>query len=375
MSEKFSLKDELFNPPKVHKIASEIREVFKSFEQELFEKDVLSRFGELELKERIYHIREILAKYLPYDYKEATTILLKALPPQLDSNLTDNDYGDFIYASYGDFVVSFGCKEEHLKFSLKALQEITKRFSVEFAIRDFINLFPKESFEMLRECSLSNNYHERRLASEGTRPKLPWAKKLTTAYDKPLKLLENLYFDKTRYVTRSVANHLNDISKIDALLVIETLKRWQSSGKQSQQEMSFIMTHALRTLIKEGNPKALELLGYSFNPKITISNFKVLDLTVKVGDSLNFLFNIKAKADELLMIDYIIYFQTKSGRCNPKVHKIKKINIKKDELMSIKKRHPFRANMSTRKLYKGEHKLELQINGKIYYSTSFKLEI
>jgi len=368
------LKDALFNLAKVQKIAGEIKTVYKPFAKKEFEEDVLKAFPSLELKERIYHIRDTLHIYLPQEYTVAVNILLEALPSELDSTCQDNDFGDFIYATYSDFVAYFGCKEEYLDFSLDALREITKRFSVEFAIRDFINSYPSQTFDMLRRCSLSKNYHERRLATEGTRPKLPWAKKITTDYTRPLSLLENLYMDESRNVTRSVANHLNDISKIDASLVIETLKRWRESQKQSKKEMNFIMTHALRTLLKRGESEALELLGFSLTPDIIIRKFRT-NSTVKLDEYLLFSFDIEARKSELLMIDYIIYFQTKSGRCNPKVHKIKKINIKKDELMSIKKRHPFRANMSTRKLYKGEHKLELQINGKIYYSTSFKLEI
>ncbi len=373
MSEKFSLKDELFNPQKVNKIATEIKEVYEDFKQKAFAKEVLKPFETLELKERIYHIRDMLAKYLPSDYIEATTILLKALPPELDPNKTDDDFGDFIYAPYGDFVATFGCTEEHLAFSLNALREISKRFSVEFAIRDFINDFPNESFDMLKECSLSENYHERRLASEGTRPKLPWAKKLTTDYSKPLALLENLYSDKTRYVTRSVANHLNDISKIDAPLVIETLKQWKSTNRQNEKEMNFIINHALRTLIKEGNKEALKLLGYNSNPAITIRNFQLTDIEVQVGEYLEFSFDIEAGNDEALIIDYIIYFQTKSGKLSPKVHKIKKLNLKKGKQISINKQHLFKANMTTRKLYTGEHRLVLQVNGQTYYDLSFYL--
>jgi len=141
MAEKFSLKDELFNPQKVKQIATEIKGVHKKFEQNAFEKETVEAFENLELKERITHIRNMLAKYLPNDYVEATNIILKALPPQLDPNKTDDDFGEFIYAPYGDFVVTFGCTEAHLAFSLNALREITKRFSVEYAIRDFINNF------------------------------------------------------------------------------------------------------------------------------------------------------------------------------------------------------------------------------------------
>jgi 3-methyladenine DNA glycosylase AlkC len=373
--EKFSLKDELFNPKKVHQIASEIKVVYAHFEQEAFEKEVIAKFNKLELKERIAHIRNMFAKYLPKAYVEATDILLKALPLVLDPKKTDDDFGEFIYASYSDFVVTFGCTEEHLNFSLNALREMTKRFTVEYAIRDFINNFPEQSFKMLEACSLSSNYHERRLASEGCRPKLPWGKKLNTSYEKPMSLLDNLYMDKTRFVTRSVANHLNDIAKIDAPLVIETLIRWRDSNKQDEKEMQFIISHSLRTLVKDGNVEALELLGYGDNPAIEVQNFKVENLEVKVGEALEFSFDIEAKKDEALMLDYVLYFQTKAGKLTPKVHKIKKLNVKKGKLVSLSKKHAFKANMTTRKLYSGEHRLVLQINGKMYGDVVFDLSI
>ena len=375
MSEKFSLKDELFNPKKVHQIASEIKNVYAPFEQEAFEKEVTTKFDELELKERIVHIRNMLAKYLPNDYVEAVNILLKALPAELNPKKTDDDFGEFIYAPYSDFVASFGCCKEHLDFSLQALAEMTKRFTVEYAIRDFINEFPEQSFTMLEACSLSANYHERRLASEGCRPKLPWGKRLNSEYTKPITILDNLYMDKTRFVTRSVANHLNDIAKIDAPLVVETLKRWRDSKKQDEKEMEFILSHSLRTLVKDGNKEALALLGYHSNPAIEVKNFHVESLALKVGESLIFSFDIEAKKEEALMVDYILYFQTKVGKLTPKVHKIKKLNLKKGEFKTISKKHLFKANMSTRKLYKGEHKLVLQINGQVFNEVVFDLAL
>jgi len=373
MKEKFSLKDALYNPEKVQKIATEIKAVYPDFEQESFEKDVLDLFPELELKERMYHIRDMLTHYLPQDYREAVNILLEALPEALDNTKSDDDFGDFIYAPYGEFVTLHGCCLEHLDFSLAALREISKRFSVEFAIRDFINTFPTETLAVLESCSLSDNYHERRLASEGLRPKLPWAKKLTINYSEPLIHLENLFDDKTRYVTRSVANHLNDIAKVDAPLVIETLKRWKASGKQDPKEMDFMLNHALRTLVKQGHEDALVLLGYVPKPDIKVSDFVLQKEEVSVGEALQFDFKLEAKEDMKLMIDYIIHFRTKAGTFSPKVHKLKKISLKKGESLTLQKKHPFKANMTTRTLYEGEHKVELQINGTLYESSTFIL--
>ena len=369
-----SLKDELYNPQKVEKIAREIQEVYPAFDAQNFSQETLKAFVKLELKERIYHIRDMLHKYLPTDYQEAVSVLLEALPPELDNSKTDDDFGDFIYAPYSEYVTAYGCCDEHLHFSLEALRTITKRFSVEFAIRDFINIYPKETLKMLESCAKSTSYHERRLASEGLRPKLPWAKKLEIEYTLPLQHLELLYADKTRYVTRSVANHLNDISKRDTTLVLETLKRWQKSEKQTQKEMTFITNHALRTLVKQGNQEALAFLGYVKHPAISVKQVKVMTPTVHIGEVLVFKVEIEALEDVALLVDYVVHFCTKNGTLSPKVHKLKKLSMKKGEQFVLKKRHPFKANMTTRTLYAGEHLLEIQINGTIMHQVHFTLK-
>ena len=373
--EKFSLKDELFNATKVEKIANEIKAVYPSFNTKSFSDEVLALFPELELKERMYHMRDMFKKYLPSDYVEATTILLEALPEELNTNKYDNDFGDFIYAPYSEFVVGYGCCDEHLEFSLEALREMTKRFSVEYAIRDFINHYTKETLAMLGQCALSSNYHERRLASEGLRIKLPWAKKISLDYHEAMQPLEKLYYDKTRYVTRSVANHLNDIAKVDAPLVIETLKRWKSTGKQEAKEMDYIINHSLRTLVKQGNEEALALIGYKKHPDIMVGEVKLLSSRVKVGEALVFEVSIEAKEDVKLMVDYLMHFQTKRGTPSAKVHKLKKLELQKGESIILQKKHLFKANMTTRTLYSGEHKIELQINGTIVKSEIFDLKV
>ena len=373
-TEKFSLKDELCNPQKVEKIAREIQEVYPAFDTQNFRQETLEAFPKLELKERIYHIQDMLHKHLPKDYREAVNVLLEALPPALDNTKTDDDFGDFIYASYSEYIAVHGCCEEHLDFSLNALREITKRFSVEFAIRDFVNTYPTQTLVMLEACARSDNYHERRLASEGLRPNLPWAKKLTIDYREPLRHLELLYADKTRYVTRSVANHLNDISKIDAPLVLRTLKRWKASKRQEPKEMRFIVNHALRTLVKRGDEEALGMLGYVKNPPIELKSVMLKTASVSVGEALEFEVEIVALDDTVLMVDYVIHFCTKKGTLSPKVHKLKKMSLKKGACSVLKKRHPFRANMTTRTLYAGEHVLELQINGMVVHQKKFILE-
>jgi 3-methyladenine DNA glycosylase AlkC len=373
MKERFSLKDHLFNPEKVAFLANSIANIYPDFDSAGFQKEVVEAFPALELKKRIAHIRTCLKKYLPSDYKAATTVILKALPPPLNEDLTDNDFGDFIFAPFSDFVAQYGCTEAHLHFSLSALREITKRFSAEDAIRYFLNAFPKETLAALQEWTSDANYHVRRLCSEGTRPKLPWSQKINIYATEALPLLHLLYADKTRYVTRSVANHLNDIAKTHPQWVLNTLKHWQESGKQSDTEMQFIKKHALRTLIKDGHPEALSLLGFGDSLHITISDL-IFTEQVKIGEALTFSFTLATQESKALVVDYILYFQSKQGTLsNKKVFKLQALNTVKNVPITLQKRHVFKPDMTTRQLYAGTHKVDIQVNGKVISEFSFEL--
>jgi len=373
MKEKFSLKDQLFNPVKIGLLSASLQNVYPDFERHLFENEIIEQLPQLELKARIKSISKSLQKYLPQDYKTAVHILINALPEALDESKTDNDFGDFIYAPFAEFIATFGCNAEYLFFSLNALKEITKRFSAEFSIRAFINKFPQETLIVIEDWASDKNYHVRRLSSEGTRPKLPWAEKINISYDSTLSILQKLYHDKTRYVTRSVANHLNDISKINPEMVLSVLKKWEEKGNQESKEFEFIKNHSLRTLIKSGFAPALAYLG--FTPDISL-NIKKLEFekTLKIGDSLYFSFELEVESDFDAVIDYIVHFQNKSGKMNSKkVFKLKKQKLISKSVNVISKKHQFKADMSTKKLYPGQHKIEIQINGKIIDGFEFEL--
>ena len=369
--EKFSLKDHLFNPKKIGQVSDEIFQAYPKFEKDKFAKEVVSQFPKLELKERIYHITACLKKYLPTPYTDAVEILLQALPAPCNPNLKDDDFGNFIYAPYNHFVAVYGCNSTHLKFSLNALEELTTRFSAEDAIRYFINAFPDETLSKMKEWSKHEHYHVRRLATEGSRPKLPWCQKINIEIEAPLPILNNLYSDPTRYVTRSVSNHLNDISKTHPKLVIQRLKKWKSEKKQAPKEFDFIIRHSLRTLIKKGDPAALKLIGIDENPPIKISSFQFSE-QVKMNTHLLFEFEVTAKENTSLLIDYIINFQNKKGEMNSrKVFKLKQVTLEKNESITISKKHLMRQFMSTRTLYEGKHELEIQVNGGVVAKAFF----
>jgi 3-methyladenine DNA glycosylase AlkC len=373
VKEKFSLKDHLFNESKVTLLSNSIKNVYPKFNNIDFNSEVLSAFPNLELKQRIAHIRFCLQKYLPQNYVDAVNIILKSLPEPLDENNTDDDFGDFIYAPYGDFVAQYGCSKINLTFSLAAIKEITKRFSAEYAIRYFINKYPTETITTLQKWSKDKNYHVRRLCSEGTRPKLPWAQKINIPNSVSISILDELFTDKTRFVTRSVANHLNDISKENPTLVLDKLRIWQTSGKQNNNEMNFIIKHSLRTLIKNGNKEAIKMLGFDDSDGISINSL-MHDDTVKINDYLSFSFKLGSQKSKKVIVDYVLYFQNKFGKLdNKKVFKLQTFSIKSDQTKIIQKRHFFKGDMTTRKLYIGLHKIDIQVNGKILGSFDFNL--
>ncbi len=380
----FSLKDQLFNKEKLSLVIENLEKAYSKFEAKKFEKAVLKEFPNLELKERIEHIVDQLEIFLTGSYKKDLKIILKALPEELDPNKTDNDFGQFIWVPFSVYISRNGCTKENLKISLDALSETTKRFSAEGDIRFFINKFPKETFTFMKKMSKSKNYHQRRLSSEGFRPKLPWCigidfkvnaggreGALGHEYQKAGEILDDLFLDKTRYVTRSVANHLNDISKIDPAYVLDKLLAWEKSGKQNEKEMEFIKNHSLRTLVKDGNKEALKYLGFGSKPKLKEVRFEA-DRKVKVGNKLNFSFEAVSLSKQNLIIDYKIFFQTKSGKESSKVFKFRKATFDKDQKISLSKHYSFQLK-TTKAFYPGRHKIEILINGDVISKEEFNL--
>lgn len=371
---KFLLKDKLFNKKKVEYLANLISVAWPQFEKGKFSKEVLASFPELELKERIFLIEKKLEKFLPKDFERAKEIILKSLPKELDDSRRDNDFGDYILSPFEYFVSERGCEKENLEASFFAISEITKRFTAESSIRFFINKFPKESFSFLKKMAMSKNYHQRRLASEGLRPKLPWCIGIDFDYKKSVDILNILYSDKTRYVVRSVANHLNDISKIDIDFVLEVLERWRLEGRQEEEEFDYLVKHTLRTAVKKGHQKSLEFLGFTISPKISIKSFCIKNKKIKIGEFLSFSFEVCSEERANLVVDYKIIYPSKSSRKSEKVFKIKKLKIEKGEYILVEKKHLFRE-MTTKKLYSGEHVLQVKINGKVFKEDIFYLDV
>jgi len=234
----FSLADQLFNEGSVAKLSQGVKKAHRGFDAKGFNAEVLGRFPELELKQRIAAMVDALETHLPDDFGKAVELLLVALPESLNPNLTDDDFGEFIWGVPAEYVARHGVADDRLEISLPFLREATMRFTSENAIRPFLKTYPEETIAFVHDCASDEKYHVRRLASEGIRPLLPWAPKVVLPTETILGVLDRLHADTTRYVTRSVANNLNDLSKSDPDLVLARLDNWAGVQEQDEKELS-----------------------------------------------------------------------------------------------------------------------------------------
>lgn len=368
---RFSLKDQLFNQCKVEYLADVLCGSWSPFRRDDFVQAVMQQLPDLPLKARIYHIAEMLAVFLPAEYRAAVDIIVRALPPPLDPTRTDDDFGDFIFAPCGEYVVRYGVAREQVALSLATLEALTTRFSMEDALRAFLRQYPVETLAACKRWTVHPHYHVRRLVSEGTRPRLPWSGRVPLTTSETLPLLSVLYSDRTRYVTRSVANHLNDMAKVEPDVVVATLAAWQTEGRQSPREYAWLTKHALRTLVKQGHQGALALLGFTA-AAIEVRAF-VVSPVVERGSTLTLTATMQAESMLPVVVDYRIHFIKKGGQRMVKVYKWKTTTLAVGETQ-LSKQHFLKADATTYTLYPGVHVVELQVNGEVVATTQFRLQ-
>ncbi len=367
--DRFSLKDHLFNAESIGDLAADYSAGLPGFDADRFQSDVLAGFPERELLARLDWIADCLEPHLSPDFPKMADQLDAMMPPPLDPALTDDDFGRFIHAVPGILAVRHGL-EDHRDRALDLLHTATKRFSMEFYIRPFLNRWPEETLARLALWAEDDNYHVRRLVSEGTRPKLPWAKAVTLTPDQTVPLLDRLYGDPTRYVTRSVANHLNDITKLAPDRVVERLQAWAQEARQTPKELGWMTRHALRTAVKAGDATALRMLGY--DPEAEVTARMVLEhSSVRIGDALEFAVHLDAPQDLPVLVDYVVTFPSASGKQRTKTHKLKQSKITGGETLVLTKRHPLKGNATTFTLIPGPHHLAVQVNGVIRAEATF----
>ncbi|WP_298858903.1 DNA alkylation repair protein [uncultured Gimesia sp.] len=354
------LKDQ-FDRIYLNRLADELVKYQSNFPKQRMLKFVFDQdWDQKELKHRMRHITLALHEFLPQKYEVAIKILKNAAP----------QFGGFEAMFFPDFVEVYGIKEWDL--SISALEHFTKYSSSEFAVRPFIIKDPKRMMRQMRDWASSRNEHVRRLASEGSRPRLPWAMALPEFKKDPspvLPVLKILKADPSEYVRRSVANHLNDISKDHPELVINLAKQWITESSETQ----WVVKHGCRTLLKSGNSDALELFGFHEPNEISVKQLQVSPSLVAWSGDVKFEFELVSQSPELgqIRVEYAIDFVRKNGRVSRKVFKISEGTYSMVSKV-YRCQHSFKP-ITTRKYYPGIHRLALIVNGVELAAGQFEL--
>lgn len=370
----------MFNKQFLERFSKDLIVVIPHFDTCEFTNQVMDyQWENREFKERCRHIATVLKKFLPSEYKDAIAKILELLDyiekkqPNF-SKIDDTKFG--LMLEYGwildNYVEQYGLDD--YETSVKAIVRITQFTSCEFSVRPFIIRYPEAMMAQMLAWSKHKHWGVRRLASEGCRPRLPWAMALPYLKNNPspiIPILENLKNDSARFVRLSVANNLNDIAKDNPKTVIDLAKRWYGESE----EVDWIIKHGCRTLLKQGNSEVMELFGFCSSAEdIHIEDFQISTPEVRVGNSLEFSFKLlnNSKDRAKIRLEYGVYYQKANGTLTKKVHKISEKEYPENSVTNITRKHSFGV-VTTRKLHLGLHQVSVIINGNEFERYDFKL--
>lgn len=364
---------ELFKNIYTHKFFEEfiatIQKVVPGFDAFSFSNKIFDdQWQHKELKQRMRHITNVLQEHLSSDYCINADIILKVIEQLKKDGKKENSIE---YMFLPDFIEVYGM--QHYEISVKAIEKITQFTSCEFAIRPFIIKFPKKGMDQMIKWATHKHPMVRRLSTEGCRPRLPWAIAISFLKKDPLPIvpiLEHLKKDESESVRRSVANNLNDIAKDNPDIVISLAKKWY--GKSN--EIDWVVKHACRTLLKQGNKQIMELFGFETVSQIKISNFQILTPKVKIGQTLEFTFQLNntGNVPSKLRLEYGLYYQKANRSLSKKVFKISEKLYPEKSKTNIVRKQSFKI-ITTRKFYTGLHQVSIIVNGNEFEKYDFIL--
>ena len=360
-----------FSAALVRRLAGDIERVHPDFDARAFVKTATVGLENLELLDRGRHIARALARFLPDSYPDAIEVLIKSLgPAHATDELVGVGMAPFFYLPHTIFVAERGLG--HFDVSMKAQYELTKRFSAEGSIRPFIAKEPERTLRVLREWARDPDAHVRRLVSEGTRLRLPWAMRVAWLDNNPervLELLELLKDDPATLVRRSVANNLNDLGKVHPALLADTAEAWLEGASA---ERRALVEHALRSAVKRGEPRALRLLGYGKKPAVTIEGVQFKPRRVPIGGRMTMSFTLRstARVTQDLLVDVAVHFVKARAKTSRKVFKIKRVSLPPRGEVVLQTTISLAVH-TTRKPNPGAHAVDVVVNGESLRAGSF----
>lgn len=361
-----SLIKDVYSPAFYNEFAAVLQEQLPSFSIKRYLKLIFTdEFAQMEWKERMMHSTTVLHQFLPAPFADASQYIINIVEV-----LKASKYNAFPYLFLPDYIARFGLDD--FKASIRALEATTQFISCEFAVRPFLLKYQQKMLQQMIKWSKHPHHAVRRLASEGARPRLPWAMALPGYKQDPtplLPLLENLRDDPHEWVRLSVANHLNDISKDHPHVLITVAEKWMGNSKLTDA----IIKHASRTLLKKGHPEILKLFRLN-DQGLEVKNFSILTPEVTMGENLLFRFKVKNSLPDpvLTRLEYGMYFLRSNGTQSKKVFKISERYLQPGEEILIQRKQSFKP-ITTRVYYPGPHQVSVIVNGTEKITKKFRL--
>lgn len=362
-----------FSAQRVRRLAGEIARVHPAFPVRAFVKQASAGLEALELLDRGRHIAAALAAHLPPAYPQAVAVLLRSLGPEhATDELVGVGMAPFHYLPHVLFVAERGL--DHFDLSMRAQYQLTRRFSAESSIRPYLARDPERAFGFLGRWARDRNAHVRRLVSEGTRLRLPWAARvpwLDAHPERVLALLELLKDDPTTLVRRSVANNLNDLGKVRPELLIRTCAAWLAGASP---ERRALVEHALRSAVKRGEAAALALLGYGKKAAVAVEEVRFEPRRVAIGERVRVSFELRseARAAQDLLVDLAVHFVKAGGRTGRKVFKLKRVALPPRARVALSAQISLAVH-TTRVPRPGTHAVDVVVNGETRPVGSFEV--
>ncbi|MCD0488593.1 DNA alkylation repair protein [Pedobacter sp. MC2016-14] len=363
-----SLIKDIYSAAFYDRFTNTVLKVVPSFNKLKFTEDIFGdNFGQKEWKDRMKHTTKVFQEVLGLDFKQAANVILKLI-----QQLKEEDTGEdrLVYIFFPDYIETYGLND--FDTSIEAFEEVTQFISCEFAVRPFILKYGQKMIDVMTLWSLHKSHKVRRLASEGSRPRLPWAMAIPFLKKDPsslLPLLENLKNDSSEYVRRSVANNLNDITKDHPDVVIGLALQWAGGSK----ETDAIIKHGLRSLLKQGHTAVLKHYGLE-SALLNVEDFKIHTPVVKIGAPVDFSFKVlnNNASPHVVRLEYGIYYMKSKGHHARKVFKISEKLYQPGEQIMVQRKQSFRV-ITTKKFYTGEHRVSIILNGEEKGILSFEL--
>lgn len=361
------LKD-LYSPSFYNRLSAILEQTVPSFDKKKFTALIFDKdFDNKELKDRMKHTAIVLHEFMPESFAKAVPILKRTI-----DKLRKEQFGEdgLAFMFLPEYISAFGLND--YENAVKALEFTTQFVSCEFAIRPFILKYGNKMIAQMAAWSFHEDHKVRRFASEGTRPRLPWALALPELKKDPtpiLPILEQLKNDPSEWVRRSVANSINDIAKDNPEIVLQLAAKWKGISK----ETDAIIKHGSRTLLKQGHTEILKHYGLEGH-KIELAQFKITTPKVKIGGNLDFSFSITNNhtAGQTVRLEYALYYKRQNGVPSKKVFKISERIYAPNEQASIQRKQSFKL-ITTRKFYAGPHQLSIIVNGQEKEIRQFEL--